>query len=87
MIPVDAVTALETGLLAVVEVAALAFIVIVSISAFQHMRAAIGFKDSAGNEYRSKSDRDEAQSRTTGRNAEGQTYEEWEAEENGRTGV
>lgn len=42
MIPSDAITALETGLLAAAEVAALAFLIIVGIAAMKFMRRAVG---------------------------------------------
>jgi len=42
MIPSDVVTALQNGLLAVVEVAALAFSVLVAIAAVNYMRRAVG---------------------------------------------
>ena len=86
MLPPDALSALELGLVAVVEVAALAFIVLVGIAAFRYMRSAVGgdtWVDSRGNEYASEADADEADRRAEGAPSAKeiiQSYDDWEFE-------
>jgi hypothetical protein len=69
LVPAEVVTALETGLVAATEVAALVLIILVGIAAMRYMRRAVGgdvWLDSKGNEYSSEGDADEADRRAEG---------------------